>query len=128
MAELKIVSLNTRGIGQYKKRKTIFNYMKRQEADICLLQETHCVKSCENIWSTQWGSDGVYANGTSEARGVAIFFQNNLRNKISDTIRDENGRFVICKLRLNLTLIIVWQTFTHLTRMSLVSLIESSIQ
>ena len=59
MAELKIVSLNTREIGQYKKRKTIFNYMKRQEADICLLQETHCVKSCENIWSTQWGSDGV---------------------------------------------------------------------
>ena len=44
-----VISLNTRGLGNFAKRKKIFNYVKNMylEGGIILLQETHSVQKDE---------------------------------------------------------------------------------
>ena len=53
--DLKIVSYNVRGLGNYQIRREIFYYLNHKDFDIALLQETHSSKNIEKLWKTQWG-------------------------------------------------------------------------
>ena len=61
MANLKLGSLNVRGMGESKKRKSIFNKL-----DVAFLQETH-VHSDEvvNTWNREWNGISYHSKGTS---------------------------------------------------------------
>ena len=52
-----IVSLNTAGLGDYFKRREVFNYMKKQTSPkgIIFLQETHNINKIEGLWTKQFG-------------------------------------------------------------------------
>ena len=52
-----VVSLNTAGLGDYVKRRKVFNYMKKQTSPngIIFLQETHSVNKIERLWTKQFG-------------------------------------------------------------------------
>ena len=41
MTNFKLVSLNVRGINNFHKRRTIFNWCRKRKADVTFLQETH---------------------------------------------------------------------------------------
>ena len=45
---LKFLSLNVRGLGNFRKRRAIFTWCRKQNADLIFLQETHSTKSCES--------------------------------------------------------------------------------
>ena len=98
---LKIVSLNVRGLNNGMKRRKIFRYLKRQEADICLIQETFCTKRNEYMWSSEWGSKCLFSNGQSNSCGVAVLFNRQTSNMIDEIKRDVNGRFLQVKLKLH---------------------------
>ena len=46
----KLVSLNVRGIRSFEKRKALFNWLHKSQADICFLQETYSTPEVVNIW------------------------------------------------------------------------------
>ena len=48
-----IVSLNTASLGDYVKRRKVFNYMKKQTSpkDIIFFQETHSINKIEGLWT-----------------------------------------------------------------------------
>ena len=74
-----IISLNTAGLGDYTKRRKIFNYLKKQVSckGVVFLQETHSVQKDERIWTNQFGCGQgsiVFSHGNSDARGVLIAF------------------------------------------------------
>ena len=98
MDNVKIVSLNTRGMGDCVKRRRVYRYLKRNNADIALLQETHCEKSKEHIWTNEWGNKCLYSNGSSTSRGVAILFRKRSANWVSEVRRDMDGRYILCKV------------------------------
>ena len=54
-ADLKIVSMNVRGIGNYKKCKQVYAYMKQNKVYIACLQETHGLLDNDQLCRTQWG-------------------------------------------------------------------------
>ena len=64
-----------RGIGNFKKRKTIFTWCRKQKADFIFLQETHSKKDSETCWKNEWGSEVIMAHGSSNSCGVAILFK-----------------------------------------------------
>ena len=97
MSNMKIVSLNVHGLSNGLKRRKIFRYIKKYKADLCMLQETHCTKNYEQLWSSEWGNKCIYANGSSGARGVAMLLTKKTVN-IQDVCRDINGRYLVCKL------------------------------
>ena len=72
---LKIVSLNVRGLGHFKKRRSIFSWARRTRADLVLLQETHSTAEIELKWQHECGGQILFSHGNSSSRGVAIIVQ-----------------------------------------------------
>ena len=56
---LKLVSLNVKGISNFHKRKTIYTWCRRKNADFSLLQETHSKTEIETQWKNEWGGQGL---------------------------------------------------------------------
>ena len=50
--KLKSISLNVRGIRTFEKRKSVFNWLMKQNSDICFLQETYSTEETENFGSS----------------------------------------------------------------------------
>ena len=82
------------------KRRAIFSYLKRQKADIVLLQETYGSTNNDQQWLDDWGGSGVFAHGTKHSRGVAILFRDKLDIEIKYEKKDYKGRFIILKARI----------------------------
>ena len=57
---LKLVSLNVKGISNFHKRKTIYTWCQRKNADFSLLQETHSKTEIETQWKHELGGGRDY--------------------------------------------------------------------
>ena len=55
MNTVKILSLNCRGLRDFKKRKDVFRYLQDKKASIYCLQDTHLLRSDDNLIHAQWG-------------------------------------------------------------------------
>ena len=88
----KLVSLNVRGTGNFKKRRTIFTWCRKQKADFIFLQETHSKMDSETCWRNEWGSDIIMAHGTSNSRGVAILVKKDVDCTIHSKVLDPSGQ------------------------------------
>ena len=97
----KFISLNTRGIGNYRKRRTIFTWLRKQKPDVVFLQETHSTQGNEVSWQREWGAKLICSHGANNARGVAILIRNNFDCVIKESVIDTNGRFIILKVLLS---------------------------
>ena len=101
MDRIRVVSLNVRGMREVVKRKRIFKYLKKYDADICLLQETHCKdKNEEHLWGNEWGNKVIFSNGTTQSKGVTILFNKKSANTVRCIERDMEGRFLSCIIKI----------------------------
>ena len=53
--DLELISLNVRGRRDYRKHRTVFNWLKRHthRNAVILLQETHSIEGNKRIWKVQ---------------------------------------------------------------------------
>ena len=100
MSGIKFASFNCRGIGDFKKRKDVFSYLRKKDFNICLLQDIHCRKIGVPYFRNAWGTDVVVAPYANNARGVAILTKN-IDVTFSDTCIDEHGNFIITRARIS---------------------------
>ena len=70
----KLISLNVKGISNFKKR-TIFTWSRKRNADITFLQETHSTAESIVQWKNEWGGELIACHGSSNSRGVAILIK-----------------------------------------------------
>ena len=96
-----LISLNIRGISNFRKRKTIFTWCRKQKADIIFLQKTHSTEKNEAPWKREWGAPFFCSQGANNARGVAILIRNNFDCIVEQKVADTYGRFLILKVLLN---------------------------
>lgn len=101
MVKGKLTSLNTRGISNFRKRRTMFTRLRKQKPDIVFLQETHSTRGNEVSWKREWGATLFCSHGANNARGVAILIRNNFDYTVEESIVDSNGRFIILKVLLS---------------------------
>ena len=87
----KICSKNVNGVGEFKKRKDVFNFLREQKQDIYLLQETHLTTEKENFVRSEWGYNVWLAGAVTNANGVAILFNSTFEYKIYEVKRDPGG-------------------------------------
>ena len=62
------------------------------------MQETHSLKTCENIWTNQFGCENnhiLFSHGTSGSRGVLIAFREASNYKVINQYVDRGGRFIV---------------------------------
>lgn len=79
---IKVLSLNTRGLSNTFKRKSLFQFLKKEKYDIVCLQETHVTKNNSELWSRQWSGQFFSSPGTSHGKGQIILI--NKFSKVSD--------------------------------------------
>ena len=92
---LKICSYNCNGLGSYKKRKDIFDFLRAEKCNIYLLQETHLPHKSENFIRSAWGLPVFLAGSDTNKNGVAILFSNNFEYKVHNVHRDPQGCYLI---------------------------------
>ena len=90
-----------RGIRNQIKRRKIFRYLRKTDADIIMLQEVHGCHKTNNLWQSEWGFKIFFANGMSNARGVAILLNKKTGKLNFDVTRDINGHFIVLKFKMN---------------------------
>ena len=99
--DLKIRSINVRGLGDQVKRREIFNWLPAKKYSVYFIQEVHCTENNKNDYRAEWGYQVLFSWCTSKKVGVAILFNNNFTFQISKTYSDPEGRFIICDLTVN---------------------------
>ena len=92
---IKISSTNCRGLGDYAKRKDVFNFLRNKKYGIYCLQDTHFTKNIEPYIKAEWGGEIVFNSYTSNSRGVCILFNNNIEYKIHRSKTDQEGNLLI---------------------------------
>ena len=97
----KFLSLNARGISNYRKRRTIFTWFRKQKPDVVFLQETHSTQGNKVSWQREWGATLICSHGANNARGVAILIKNNFDCVVEESVIDTNGRYIILKVLLS---------------------------
>ena len=75
MADLRIFSLNVRGLRNISKRKKLFRMFKEKKYDVICLQETYVTKDAVEQWKTEWGGGLIYSEGTNHSRGQVILIK-----------------------------------------------------
>ena len=93
----KLLSLNVRGISNFKKRKTKFTWCPKQKADFIFLQETHSKIDSKKCWRNEWAGDIIMAHGSSNSRGVVILVTEDVDCTIHSNILYPLGQFIIVK-------------------------------
>ena len=101
MQDFKIMSMNTRGLRDFEKRKEVFQYIKDKEFDIILLQETHSSDEIESLWSCQWGSKIYFSNKTSNSAGVAILLNPSKNINVTNYTRDNRGWMIAIEVEIS---------------------------
>lgn len=91
------LSLNVRGINDFKKRKNLYRWLQKQKQKIFFLQETKSTPEKEKFWRAQWGGKVYFAHGKGKGpcKGVMILIKNDLDIEIKNVVKDENGRYVV---------------------------------
>ena len=93
--QFKAISLNVRGMRTFEKRKAILNWLLKQKADICFLQETYSTEEVEIQWKKQWRGEMYFSHGSNHSRGVVVMVKNSLDFKLNSLKTDEQGRSII---------------------------------
>ena len=88
------LTLNVRGLKNRIKRKSIFSYLKDQNCNFYLLQETFSEPKDEAIWKNEWGGDVFFSHGTNHSKGVCILVNPSLATKVENTYKDIDGRII----------------------------------
>ena len=96
---LRVCSLNVRGIADAKKRKDLYSWLRNKQYNIYCLQDIHCGPKFQDQFRNDWGSDVFFSCKTSNARGVAILFNNNFEYSISSQVGDEDGNCLGLKVQ-----------------------------
>lgn len=89
------MSLNVRGIRSSAKKKALFLWLNKQNADIIFLQETYSTEEIEAIWKTQFKGKMFYSHGTNHSCGVMILIKDDLEFNLKSSVLDAEGRYIL---------------------------------
>jgi exonuclease III len=97
-SNLKIRSLNVRGLQTKQKRDLVFTELSKYKYDIILLQETHSTALEERPYKIKWGPNTFFSHGESNSRGVCTIVPQTFPGKCELYYTDLEGRLLIVKI------------------------------
>ena len=100
MSELKILSVNVRGLGTLHKRRDVMHYLSGLNSDIILLQDTHIIAEKISSFNNCWRGKVYHSCYTNNSRGTAILIDRNLQHEVVTEFISDKGNYVIlqCKI------------------------------
>ena len=98
--DIHVASLNVRGLHDNKKRKEMFNFLRKQNFDIICLQETHTTPDDETLWKMQWSGPILFSHGKTNSCGTVLLLRKDLDVNYRNAILHEQGCYIICELQI----------------------------
>lgn len=99
---LKFFSLNARGLNDYNKRNTLYDWLQDLDIDIVLLQETHFIETREYSYNARWRGTSYHCfSDSSSSRGVSILIRQNLAFEFINCHRSTDGRKILLNIKFN---------------------------
>ena len=99
MAKLSYITCNCQGLGNFHKRRDVFQYLREKKCNIYFLQDTHFDPKQESQIRSEWGYECYFASFSTQSRGVAILLNNTFDFKVNVIDSDPQGNFIILKLK-----------------------------
>ena len=97
---LSLLSFNTRGLREKKKRENLFYWLKHNNIKITLLQETYWTSELLQTIETEWDGKVFLNPGTNHSKGTAVLFNKQLPFDILNTHQSEDGRIILINLKI----------------------------
>ena len=86
LSALRVFSLNARGLRNNRKRRSVFDYLKRNKYEIICIQEAYISDSVADSWKKEWGGELHYSKTTSHSGGLLILFSKHLNCKFDTQV------------------------------------------
>ena len=86
---LKIISLNVRGLNNSIKRRKIFKWLHVQTAHCYFLQESFITKQTIDTWESEWGGRIFYSHGSNNSKGVMILGNPRYKLQVINSCKDK---------------------------------------
>ena len=88
---VKLVTINVRGLRNALKRRKLFSWMKDNNIDIAFLQETYCTQDFTPYFNAGYAGS-IYHSVTnpSHSRGTAITISKNISYKLLNEVHDSD--------------------------------------
>ena len=100
MKNIKIGTLNVRGLCNHKTRRMTFHWFTELKFDIIFLQETYCKSDFVSIFNSTWKGKIIHAvTESSHSRGVCIMFKENLKFQILNHKSSNDGRLLLVNVK-----------------------------
>lgn len=78
--------MNCQGVGDTRKKRDVFHYLRNKAFSINLLQYTYFEHKQEKMTSAEWGYSFLFASYNTLSRGEAILFDNNFEFSVKTFI------------------------------------------
>ena len=89
---LKLLSLNVRDLGNFRKRRAIFTWCLKQRADLTNFSSGNTYnKELRESLEKEWGSCIVFSHGGTNARVVAVLIRSGLLLFSTNTVIQKAG-------------------------------------
>ena len=99
---IKVITLNARGLNNNNKRLSLFQWVKDQNIDVAFIQESYCVDSFKRKFCKQWKGKIFHSLSESKhARGVCTLVNDKLQLKVISNQSDKEGRKVLINVLIN---------------------------
>ena len=100
MAKLSFKSCNCQGLGDFRKRKDLFQYLREKKHDVYFLEDTHFDSKQTSQIRSEWGYECFFASFNTRSRGVAILLNNTFDFKANIIESDtQGGNYIILSLK-----------------------------
>ena len=90
--------MNCQGLGNFQKRRDVFNFIRDRNHSIYFLQDTHFDPKQERNLRAEWGYTCYFSSYNTQSRGVGILFKNNFEFKVKNVHKDEAGNFIMISI------------------------------
>ena len=97
VSNLKVISMNVRGLRNLRKRRTLFYTFKKEKYDIICLQETYLTKSDLPVIEKEWPHIIHLAEGSIRSKGLITLFSKKIP-EANIVIKSINERCLISQV------------------------------
>ena len=96
---MKIMTFNSSGLRNKKKRSSIFRLFKKEKMDIIALQETYLLENDKQIIECEWGGKIFIGQGTVRSMGQMILISKQISNTFQINELHNDCRLLIIEIK-----------------------------